>query len=580
MIDPYRMVVVNLIAFFILLSGSLFYKFIYPRKEINLFVLLIFISILPIISIFREGIYESGDFNIHIYRSIEFYRSLSQGNIMPSWAGEVNATFGLPLFIFNYTLPYYIISFIHFLGFNFINSLKLFLAGSYILSGIFMFMFTKKIFKNVLAAFTSSIFYLFAPYHLIDLHFKVVIGELLAFTIMPLLFFFIAKIQEKKEKTNSIIFAGLSFAALVASHVFIAFIAGLIIVSYGLFICIKNSDFKIFLKTSVALLIGSLISAYIWLTPFFMSQYTIIQKTKLTFVPLENVATLFYSPWRMGFLFQGPRGEIANLIGYTQLFIIFFILYRLLTKKFTRRVLTFIIFWLAIFAVTFFLILPISKFAWEIFPFIKAVGQHRLLVLVAFLTSILAGYMLAQKNMSKLFAYVLIGITIFYTIPNWGHRRMIPNITDSQMDKEIPFSTYNVDRHFYANSRWVDEENPYFNKIPEKRIEIIEGKATITELKRTTTKHTYHVDAQTNLQILENTLYFPGWSAKTDEMSIDIFPSIKGTIAINLPKGNYNLIVNYKDILIFEVLKKIGLVSIIVVLGILSLNYLKLRRKS
>src|SRR3990167_11280779 len=114
------MVVVNIISSLLLFGGVLIYRYIYPKKKINLFFLLILISILPIISIFRIGTYESGDFNIHIYRIMSFYDSLKEGILIPSWAAELNATYGNPLFIFNYSLPYYLISLFHFLGISFI----------------------------------------------------------------------------------------------------------------------------------------------------------------------------------------------------------------------------------------------------------------------------------------------------------------------------------------------------------------------------------------------------------------------------------------------------------------------------
>src|SRR3989344_6658230 len=193
MIDPYRMVFVNGIASLLVLTGVIIYRYVYPKRKINLFILLLIISILPIISIFRVGTYESGDFNIHIRRSMEFYRLLSQGDIMPSWAGDLNATYGYPLFIFNYILPYYLISFFHLIGFSFMYSLKIFLALSFIFSGIFMYLFSKQIFKNNLATFTSSVFYLLTPYHLISTHFKITIGEILAYALIPLVFYFINK---------------------------------------------------------------------------------------------------------------------------------------------------------------------------------------------------------------------------------------------------------------------------------------------------------------------------------------------------------------------------------------------------
>ena len=172
------MVFINIMSSLALLGGLLFYKFIFPKKKINLFFLLILISILPIISIFRNGDYESGDFNIHIYRIMSFYDSLKEGIIMPSWAAELNATYGNPLFIFNYSLPYYIISLFHFIGISFISSMKLYLGLTLYLSGIFMYLWIKELTGNKLAAFTSAIFYIFNPYHLIDVHFSILLQNI------------------------------------------------------------------------------------------------------------------------------------------------------------------------------------------------------------------------------------------------------------------------------------------------------------------------------------------------------------------------------------------------------------------
>src|SRR6185503_6670395 len=113
------------------------------KKKINLFILLIFLSILPIISIFRVGAYESGDFNIHVYRAMDYYISLKEGIIIPAWAGNLNATYGYPLFVFAQPLQYIIIVFFHVLGFSFITSAKLLLALSFVSSGILMYIWAK-----------------------------------------------------------------------------------------------------------------------------------------------------------------------------------------------------------------------------------------------------------------------------------------------------------------------------------------------------------------------------------------------------------------------------------------------------
>ena len=100
MLPNYHMFFVNIILLAMLGIGFGIYHYFYPRKPIHPLIMLILISCLPIISVFRLGVYESGDFTLHLYRAIDFYQSLSEGNVFPSWAGNLNAHYGYPLFIF------------------------------------------------------------------------------------------------------------------------------------------------------------------------------------------------------------------------------------------------------------------------------------------------------------------------------------------------------------------------------------------------------------------------------------------------------------------------------------------------
>ena len=53
MLDPYKMVFVNIIGSLLILFGTLFYRFIYPKKKINLFCINIYIKI-PLKIIFEN----------------------------------------------------------------------------------------------------------------------------------------------------------------------------------------------------------------------------------------------------------------------------------------------------------------------------------------------------------------------------------------------------------------------------------------------------------------------------------------------------------------------------------------------
>ena len=119
----YLSVLSSLLAL-IFLAGFLVYRYFFPKKKNNYLWLLILVALLPCISIFRPGPYESGDFVYHLYRAMAFSDALKDGIIIPSWAANLNGSYGYPVFIFIYNTPYYILSLLNLIGFSFIFSEK------------------------------------------------------------------------------------------------------------------------------------------------------------------------------------------------------------------------------------------------------------------------------------------------------------------------------------------------------------------------------------------------------------------------------------------------------------------------
>lgn len=584
MIDPYKMVVVNVISSLLLLGGVLIYRCIYPKKKINLFILLLFISILPIISIFRTGTYESGDFNIHVRRSIEFYKLLSQGNIVPTWAGDLNATYGYPLYAFNYILPYYIISFFHLLGFSFIASLKLFLGATFILSGIFMYVFSKNLLKNSLASFTATIFYLFTPYHLISTHFKITIGEILAYTLIPIIFYFINKFLTDK-KIVYFLLSGLSLGLLILSHIFVAIFLIPVIILYIIFETKKF--FKGILYSFGIIIISLLVSMFQWTAPLIYRSYLFTTTNpsdpgKTYYFP--NIIDLLYSPWRFGFLFQGPKGELSFLLGYAQLFALLIIIVLTLGNKINREYRNIVVLWIVLFFTTVFLITPYSIFIWRYLPLVNEAGSQRLIIIAAFYTSLFAGYVSLVYEKKKWLIYGLAIFAIGTTMLNWGQRRVIPTINDNVLKQDISLGTKWGDTHFYALPKWVDPKQPWFADVPKYHFEILQGKATIVNTYRSSTKHVYKINAQTNINLKENTLYFPGWVAISNGKNVNIKPDKKGVINLSLPKGKQLLTLSYEDLPMFAITKKISLLSLVLIISyfiyyLLKKSYIKKNSK-
>lgn len=567
MIEPYRMVVVNLIASLLIFGEVLFYRFIFPKKKVNLFVLLLIISILPIVSVFRLGDYESGDFNIHIYRMMAFFDSLKEGIIIPSWAGQLNATYGNPLFLFNYSLPYYLICGLHFLGISFITATKLYLGFTLYASGICMYLLAKEIFKNKLAAFSVAIFYAFAPYHLIDVHFRATLGESTIFLIAPLILLFLIKFRKANKFVYFVSISLLTYLLFLAHPLLAGVFIG-IFFSFVLFNYLLNKNFKLLLLSISSMMLGVMIALHVWLPFIIYSPYT------YHFPPVTNVGfypfyLLFFSPWRFGFLFQGPKGELATIIGYVQLFVLLTSAVLVVLRKFKKTELQQIGFWLILFMITLFLMSPfLSNALWIHFQSIGSMltQYSRLSVALSFFISIIAGYFVLHLIKNGKLIYLLLILVIGSTILNWGQRRVIPEITDAVLQKNVPYSTLTEGPSYYVDTKWADPKQFWFSQIPKQHLEILAGVGKITELKRSTTKHSYKVDAQTNLQLKENTLYFPGWQATCNNKPIVIKPGERGVITFFLLKGNCSLNIFYQDLPIVAAAKIFTYTSIAFIL--------------
>lgn len=573
MLDPYRMIFINIITSVLLLTGMLIYRYVYPKKKVNLFVFLLLIFILPIISISRTGDYESGDFNIHIYRIMSFYDSLMEGHLMPSWAAELNATYGNTLFIFNYSLPYYVISLFHFIGISFINSTKIYLGLTLYLSGIFMYIWIKKLTNNKLSAFTASIFYVFNPYHLIDVHFRATLGESTIFTLVPLLLFFITSYAKERK------FIYLPSISIACQLLFLAhpMVAGIFFAISLLFtlslISIKKNIKDIFLVIA-SLLLGVFGSIYSWFSFILFSRYVFPNPSGIS-PQFDTLSQVLYSPWRLGLLFQGPQGEIAPIFGYTQIFVVIIATILLFKNKLSKKLKPKYVFWLFIIFVVILFMTPYSAIFWKQFPLLLMLNSNRLLLPIALGTSVIAGYLAISFSNKKTLVNILLLITIGYTILNWGHRRIIPEIDDNSLRKNVWISTVTEGpTAYFLNNKWADINNFWFTQLPKNHLEIVKGNGTVEQVSRTSVKHTYVVISKTPITIKENTLYFPGWELTANKSDIFIYPGKRGIIHANLPKGKFDLELEYKDISLYKATKILSFGIFLILISALLISFL------
>src|SRR4030042_1341779 len=135
------------------------------------------------------------DTGFHIFQSFQFLQGLENGSLYPRWAADANNGYGSPNFIFYSPLTYYLMSFIHRWEPSWIMSMVWVIWAGFFLSGLSMFFATRKMFGNP-GSLLSAVVYQMLPFHLIDLYHRGTFAELLAYSWLPLFFYFLMKSRD------------------------------------------------------------------------------------------------------------------------------------------------------------------------------------------------------------------------------------------------------------------------------------------------------------------------------------------------------------------------------------------------
>lgn len=588
-LDPRHMVFINIAISASLIACLILFRKAFPKKKINLLYILIIVSIIPCLSIFRSGTYESGLLTENTQLLISFYETLLDGNFFPVWAGKAMAGYGNPSHLFMYPLPFYISSLFHVIGLSFLDSIKAVLALSFVLSGLSMYYWVKEELGKT-PAFAASIFYLFAPYHLIEMHFRASIGVSLAFVFMPLPFLFFKKLIDT-GKIKFIFPGGLALGLLMISHPATFVVTCLFLIPYMvLLLKSKLVQYKILLYSFIFFLYGMATSAFYWI-PLITESNLIKHVPSLETGDFKNILEYIFSPTLYGFLFQGHHGETHFLIGYSHLLIVIFAVVLLFRKKFKGESRNLIFFLIFEFIFLFFMLLPISKPIWQI-PLLKDVPTAwRTLAPISLLISFLAGFTvkyLTELPPNKNILYVkkntvIVAIcffTIFSTILNWGNRKTVPlnynaiNASFTALPESNDNRTWTI---------WVSNNALWKQTIPTANAQVVRGDANIKEIFRNSTKHEYVISVSNKSTIKENTLYFPGWNVKVDGKNYSftkIYKPYGGLIVFDLKKGIYKVSVVLENSKIRYISQKISIFSFIaMIIFFMIVSISKFRRK-
>lgn len=501
--------------------------------------LLLLLSFLPLLALFTTSqMPHTHDGPVHLARMAAYYKAINGGQLFPRWASDLNYGYGMPLFNFIYQTPYLIAALLISLGTNLVTAFKITIALSFIASGVGMFGFAYSLFKNPKKAFFITIFYQFAPFHLVEMMARGSFGEMYTYTFLP---FMLWGLSILSQRPNSIVFVMIAIATalLIVSHNSISLIFFFIACFYVLFFGGGNP--KKTMPGLLCLITGLLLAAFYWMPAVLEHKYTygdlfMRNMYREHFPPLRNL--LFPNIFNAK---QFLTGGVSVQIGLLHTIVLIFAFISLLKKRqpdaIVRRLL---VFSLIVFSGSIFLMLPISRFLWEKIALLRQFQfPWRLLSVTIVTTPIMASSLFTTRFyrirwMYWLTLFLVVALSAYYWYPPLGFDRI---------NDEKQFWDYPLNTTYFGETDLIWSGGPAktYAKQP---IEIVSGDAIISHVTKKSTIHTFTVQAQTATKLADNTQYFPGWRVYVDGKKVPVQfqdENWRGLITFAVPQGSHTV---------------------------------------
>jgi 6-pyruvoyl-tetrahydropterin synthase-like protein len=516
-----------------------------------------FWKLLPIIIIFcvslfllrwfiKPGFPETHDGQLYLARFANFYLAFRDKHFPVRWAPNLEYKFGYPVFNFNYYTPFAIGLIPTTLGADFETGLKFVIFLSFFAGGLFLYLLFKKRLSK-LAGLVSALVYLSAPYQMLDILVRCSIGEIVSLGLLPFALWAIDKLITKLNRLNFIISTiGIAFFSI--SHNIIFFFSTPVLFLFAIFTTLNQKKFTLKKLTpfilSFALAVG--LTQFFWTPALLEKKYTNIdQLDQMKNEYLDHFPTfkqLVYSPWGSGYSYKGSDDHMSFQLGpvhwLISLLAIGFILFE---YKKTKKINYLKTFFTLLFICSIFFLTSSSIFIWKLLPFVNYVQfPWRLITFAVLATAGLAAFLtnLKPKLSVSLAILSLVYITLLVKPTGWFNH-------DDHFYFEFPFNTSIMG----ANTPiWFNENHNIFLDIG--HMNDLQGISTFKELSWQTQKHIYEINAARDTEVLERTMYFPGWEVRVDGQKVDIdyqrvdYP---GLITFKVPAGKHLIVTRFTE---------------------------------
>ncbi len=504
----------------------------------------------------------NGFFPIHddtqVVRVQQMGEALRDGQFPVRQLADLGYGYGYSIFNFYAPLAYYFGGGLCLLGFNALLATKMMMLVGVLLAGITMFLLARE-FWGVIGGIVAALFYLYAPYHAVDIYVRGAVGEFWAMAWLPLVFYGL--------KRRSWIISGLAYAAVILSHNLTALMLTIflfIIILIFYYFSQEKRQFIIHNSKFIILALGT--SAFYWLPALTEMKLTQVFSQigagadwREHFVYLRQ---LWDSPWGFAGSAPGPWDGMSLMIGKLHLIMAGVAALICLKTKFQQRAIG-VTLGILIFAV--FLMSRFSAFIWQLAPLMSFIQYPwRFLVLATAASSFLAGsaawWLNQQGWRGKLGVGLVILILLTLNAKFFQPERMLSfGVAEYVNEENIKWTTSRISDEYLPRDFPVSTNR---DEAAWKKVVVLAGEVAISDLISKSHRLNFEVTANppTGGEILINTAYFPGWRLWMDGQEQE--PQIQaGKIKLSLPAGRHQVNLRFTNTPIRTLANLISLIT-------------------
>lgn len=555
------------------------------RKNIFL-ILVIVLTIFAVLPLFHHGFFPMHD-DEQVARVYELNYALENFHIPPRISQNLGFGYGYPFFNFYPSFAYYVSELFVLIGFGYITSIKLMIAVGFILSAVFMYLFSRK-YVGDLGGLVAATLYTYAPYHSVDVYVRGALPEFFSFVFIPAIFWSIERVS-RNQNIGNVIILGVLGSFLMLTHNLILLMSLPFFAAYFLCTILNNKKWKSYLiSVFFSGILSLLLSAYFWIPAILENKYTMVSLLtkeladfRLHFVSLPQFLN---SPWGYGGSILGPNDGFSLEVGKIHLILVALAFILFITLKIKNRykngavlILFFLLFLVSVFLQSYY-----SSLIWEQLKILSYIQfPWRFMLLSVFTSSFIAGYIFIfrfDKRIRIALAFTIVGISILYYGQFFKPSQYL-NVIDTDYDKTefirwdtsikaFEYVPYGIaTKKSDLNTTVVDISQ---DEIAKKISTPLSKGIIIKKLIDKPQYKKFEYTAKNGGKVQINTFSFPGWKVFMNGNSIGYNDMNKlKLLTISVPKGRGLIEAKFTNTLVRSIanlLSLVGIISVVVLL--------------